>query len=285
MRGRLRGEMMNKTRLGQAAGINQSTVSRIENGQREPGAGTLGRLAAALQVSTDHLLGLSDDPTPAAQLARELARTRARMRELGKQLAQLYLTRRHPRTFGRPGLADDPVQLKQLDQKIEKIASELAVLHKDAESQFPEATEESRQVLAFARPGIQTVPLVQGAGIAAGAGAAANDEYLLSYVPFRDDWLRRHGLNAEHCRVIEVVGRSMEPTLENGAVILVDFNRTTRRRNNVFAIRTEDGPIVKRLRHDEAGWWLVSDNREYAPRPWPAGAAVLGQVMWTGRTL
>ena len=86
----------------------------------------------------------------------------------------------------------------------------------------------------------------------------------------------------------------MEPTLEHRAVILVDFQRKTRRRNKIFAIRDEDGPVVKRLRHDNDGWWLDSDNEEtneqsgrkvYPPRPWPRGAVVLGQVMWTGRTL
>ena len=126
---------------------------------------------------------------------------------------------------------------------------------------------------------------MQGAGIAAGAGAAADDEHLLSHVPFREDWLRRHGLNPDRCRVIEVVGDSMEPTIENGAVILVDFQRTTRRRDKIFAVRTDDGPVVKRLGRDERGWWLVSENEAYAAHPWPADAAVLGQVMWTGRTL
>ena len=28
-----------------------------------------------------------------------------------------------------------------------------------------------------------------------------------------------------------------------------------------------------------------SDNRAYTPVPWPDGTVVLGQVMWTGRTL
>ena len=177
------------------------------------------------------------------------------------------------------GLTDDERPAAQLAARVNEL--------EDAQAR-PAGAEGSARVLPFARPGIRTVPFVQGAGIAAGAGAAADHEYLLSYVPFREDWLRRHGLTAEHCRVIEVVGRSMEPTLENGAVILVDFNRTTRRRDNVFAIRTDDGPVVKRLRHDDDGWWLISDNEDQArfpPRPWPAAAAVLGQVMWTGRTL
>ena len=261
-------------------------ISAVERGRSALRLDGATKAAQTLKVSLDYLTGLTDDPTPAAQLARQLARTRARMRELGKQLAQLYLTRRYPGMFGRPGLADDPVQLNQLDQSIEKIASELVVLHKDTESQFPETTDESLQVLAFARPGIELLPLVQNAAIAAGLGGNVDDEYLLSYVPFREDWLRRHGLIAEHCRVIEVAGDSMEPTIENGAVILVDFQRTTRRRDTVFAVRTEDGPVVKRLRrHDEGGWWLDSDNEAYQPVPWPTEAAVLGQVMWTGRTL
>ena len=70
------------------------------------------------------------------------------------------------------------------------------------------------------------------------------------------------------------------------SVILVDFQRTTRRRKRIFAVRTEDGPVVKRLRHaDGNGWRLVSDNKAYKPVPWPEEAVVLGQVMWTGRTL
>ena len=142
------------------------------------------------------------------------------------------------------------------------------------------------RVLPFARPGMTPVPFVQHATIAAGAGAVADDETLLSYVPFRDDWLRRHGLHATHCRVIEVTGDSMEPTLQHRAVILVDFQRTVRRHNKIFAVRAGDGPVVKRLRHaDGKGWRLVSDNPAYKPVRWPDDAVVLGQVMWTGRTL
>ena len=58
-----------------------------------------------------------------------------------------------------------------------------------------------------------------------------------------------------------------------------------RRREKIFAVRTEAGPVVKRLQRDEDGWRLVSDNKAYKPIPWTRDAEVLGQVMWTGRTL
>ncbi len=214
--------------LSRAANTPQASISNFEKGVHEPVASTLARLAAALRVSTDYLTGLTDDPTPAAKLAKALAHERV------NKVSEL----------------DDAGALATAD------------------------SHEFRPVL-----------LTQGTGIAAGAGANADEERVLGSLAFRDDWLKRHGLNPKRCRVIEVTGDSMEPTLQHRAMILVDFQRTTRRRDKIFAVRTEDGPVVKRLQRDEDGWRLVSDNPAYKPVPWPEEAAVLGQVMWTGRTL
>ena len=51
---------MNQKELCQKAGINEATLSRYENGLREPKAATLSRLADLLEVSTDYLLGITD---------------------------------------------------------------------------------------------------------------------------------------------------------------------------------------------------------------------------------
>ena len=218
---------MSQVQLARAAGLTHPSISRFENGVNQPTASTLGRLATAMGKSADYLLGLTNNPEPAATLASELVQERAKVRELD-----------------------------------------------DADAVTPADSREFRPVL-----------LTKGTGIAAGAGANAADERVLGSLAFRNDWLRRHGLNTAQCRVIEVIGDSMEPTLEHRAVILVDFQRTVRRRDKIFAVRTEEGPIVKRLRRDDDGWQLVSDNKAYKPVPWPKEAVVLGQVMWTGRTL
>ena len=202
----------------------QTMISHVEGNRRVLRADGLTNAARELLVSTDYLLGLTDNPTPAARLA-------AKVSEL-----------------------------------------------EDAGALATSDSHEFRPVL-----------LTQGTGIAAGAGANADDEHVLGSLAFRDEWLRRHHLNPAQCRVIEVTGHSMKPTLEHRAVILVDFQRTVRRHNKIFAVRAEDGPIVKRLRHaDGKGWRLVSDNdnkHRYPTVPWPKDAVVLGQVMWTGRTL
>ena len=68
--------------------------------------------------------------------------------------------------------------------------------------------------------------------------------------------------------------------------LLIDRDRRSRRVGRIFVVRTEDGLIVKRAGKSRAGnWQLVSDDRAYKPVLWPQDAVVLGQVMWTGRTL
>jgi transcriptional regulator with XRE-family HTH domain len=62
--------------LGALAQINYTTISRIESGEaKHVYADTVRALAAALDVSSDYLLGLTDDPAPA--LKRPRVRTAA----------------------------------------------------------------------------------------------------------------------------------------------------------------------------------------------------------------
>ena len=185
------------------------------------------------------------------------------------------------------GLTDNPAPAAQLDKALAHERAKVSELE-DARGLSTGDGDGRARVFPFARPGVKPVPFVQDAALAAGAGANADDEYILGYVPFRDDWLAQHDLNPEQCRVIQVIGDSMEPTLENRAVVLVDFERTIRRQHKIFAVLTEGGPVVKRLRRDEDGWWLVSDHEDktaYPTLPWPKNATVRGQVMWTGKTL
>ena len=56
--------MMDQARLSRASGISQATISRIESGLvTQPKSETLQRLAEALGVSIDYLVGRTDAPT------------------------------------------------------------------------------------------------------------------------------------------------------------------------------------------------------------------------------
>ena len=122
--------------------------------------------------------------------------------------------------------------------------------------------------------------------IAAGGGALVDTEAGGESMWFRRDWLDRHALDPTQCSVFNVQGESMEDTLPDGCSILVDRHQTRRRVGHIYVVRTEDGLIVKRLRKDEDGdWLLVSDHPSWKPLRWPHTAEVIGEVKWVAKTL
>ena len=203
-------------------------ISMVEHGRSNLSVANLSAAARALGVSVDFLCGLTTDPTPARQLARELADSSTRVRDLEAQEAYV-------------GTADDG----------------------------------------------DYVGVCELAG-AAGGGAVVEHERVTGRVKFRRGWLARHGLIAQHCRLIQVLGESMEPTLVDGCSILVNHAGQRRRVGRIFVVRSEDGLVVRRAGKNRAGaWQLVSDNpnkQAWPTVPWPDDAPVIGEVKWAART-
>lgn len=223
---KLRG--FSQARLAGGTSNSPSLISMVESGHANLSVASLTASAKALGVSVDFLCGLTTNPTPARQLATELADTTTRVRDLEEQ--QAYLT----------------------------------------------ATDDGDYV------GVSEL-----AG-AAGGGAVVDHERITGRVKFRREWLARHGLPAGECRVIQVLGESMEPTLVDGCSILVNQASRRRRVGRIFVVRTADGLVVKRAGKDRAdAWLLVSDNpnkQAWPTVPWPDDAPVIGEVKWAART-
>lgn len=59
---------LNQKEFAAVLGISPVTLSHYENGKREPDLDTLCALCGIIQVSSDYLLGLSDNPMPSASL-------------------------------------------------------------------------------------------------------------------------------------------------------------------------------------------------------------------------
>ena len=121
---------------------------------------------------------------------------------------------------------------------------------------------------------------------AAGAGtvADAREERVIGRIKFPSLWLRREGLHPRRCRIMEVIGESMEPTLPDRCVILVDRSRQKLEDGKVFLIHTRDEWLVRRaLGHKTEGWLLSSDNRDkktWPTMPWPEDGGIGGEVRW-----
>lgn len=77
--------------LADKAGFQPSAISRFETGAAKPSFENLRRLAGALRVSTDYLLGLSDDPAGAAPAPDPLYRKFEELTEEQREFAAKFL--------------------------------------------------------------------------------------------------------------------------------------------------------------------------------------------------
>ena len=86
----------------------------------------------------------------------------------------------------------------------------------------------------------------------------------------------------ERLRCVRAVGESMEPDIHDGDLVVVDPGRREPLDGQSFAVRTDGGLVIKRLRRRRGGWLLTSDNRTHPPQPVAEDDRILGQVAWCG---
>ena len=97
LRGTREKRALSQTELARRAGLQPSAVSHFETGTRKPSFDNLRRLADALDVTTDYLLGRArSDQTivRADRLHRHLDRLTAKDRELAEELIQILARKR-----------------------------------------------------------------------------------------------------------------------------------------------------------------------------------------------
>ena len=125
------------------------------------------------------------------------------------------------------------------------------------------------------------VPLTRDVRAAAGSGEMVfyEAEQLKVEIPrtLLPGWARPRGLSC-----IRAAGDSMEPTLNDGDMILLDSTQTEPMDGKVFVLHTEDGLVVKRLRASDDGWTMTSDNPAYRPRPVGEWDQSVGRLAWSG---
>ena len=125
----------------------------------------------------------------------------------------------------------------------------------------------------------------------AGAGSIIHSEQIVDHLTFRSDWVRNAlGVPLSSLALINVKGDSMEPTLSNGDVILVDMSKDGFDDNAVYVLRLNGTLLVKRVKRNLDGSVLVSsDNVMYPPDLIKVDVVdtlgVVGRVVWCGRRM
>lgn len=100
---------------------------------------------------------------------------------------------------------------------------------------------------------------------------------------FRKDWVIRNNFNPDKLFAFRVAGASMEPSLWDGDLVVVNTDDPKPTDGDVFAINYEGEMVIKRLRRDGGEWWAASDNadqRRYAPKHCNGESLVIGRVVY-----
>ena len=89
---------LNQAELAGRAKLPPSSIAHFESGSRKPSFDNLKRLAGVLDVSTDYLLGRTDDPAVAQSsdtLHRDVAKLSTEDRELTEEFIRMLQARRN----------------------------------------------------------------------------------------------------------------------------------------------------------------------------------------------
>lgn len=91
------------------------------------------------------------------------------------------------------------------------------------------------------------------------------------------------GHNLEHLSLITAEGDSMQPTIKDGELLMVDDSIKEIRPNKIFVIRQGSKLRVKRLKTELTGETLIiSDNPIYPIETMDKETEIIGQVVWNG---
>jgi SOS-response transcriptional repressor LexA len=128
------------------------------------------------------------------------------------------------------------------------------------------------------------VPLREATG-SMGGGSTETGDRTLTYLGFRTDWIRSKG-NPEYMTVIRAFGDSMEPTITDGSVVLIDEGRRQFVKNKVYYLRYNGQMYIKRLMERDGSLVIASDNDPNVLLVSDADDfEIIGRCIWTARDL
>lgn len=93
-------------------------------------------------------------------------------------------------------------------------------------------------------------------------------------------WLEENDLSERTLVAVKIKGDSMQTTMFEGDIAVVNTADISRKNGGVFALNYNGEAVIKRLKYERREWYLVSDNSEYKPAPCSgAECIVIGRVV------
>lgn len=131
------------------------------------------------------------------------------------------------------------------------------------------------------------VPMVE-ALLSAGSGSFETSDYSERKYAFRNDFLARKG-NVKEMVLMRVSGDSMEPSIEDGDVVLIDQSQKDILPGRILAVGIQDLVYLKRINARPDKLILTSDNENYLPIEVDMRGdlcehvRIIGKVIWSCR--
>jgi phage repressor protein C with HTH and peptisase S24 domain len=126
----------------------------------------------------------------------------------------------------------------------------------------------------------------------AGNGTLVESEELVQNISFRAEWLRKDlGVNPNDVFIMLTKGDSMDPTIKEDALIMVDKN-TQKHINGIYVLRFNGELLVKRLQFTMSNTIkVISDNKAYDTEEinpeqlTGTDLEIIGRVVWSGQRM
>ncbi len=134
-----------------------------------------------------------------------------------------------------------------------------------------------------------SIPVYRSVALGAGDAEAPSLEECADVLPVRRPtaWFAARGLDPSRVIACKVSGDSMQPTIRDGSIVLVDTSDTEIHDGTIYAFAQGDSLRVKRLGRQGSGGLLIrSDNPGYPPESVPGEIAessvkVIGRAVGT----
>lgn len=154
----------------------------------------------------------------------------------------------------------------------------------DSQAQSPGAQSGPLLISLSDHPDLLSVPRVKFK-LSAGVSGFAIEQENGNGKPifFRKDWFTSNNYRPEMLFGVRVSGASMEPSLWDGDLVVINTADTDPHDGEAFAINYEGEMVIKRMRRDAGEWWATSDNadqRRFAPKRCTEDVVVIGRVIY-----
>ncbi|MDQ7990165.1 MAG: S24 family peptidase [Candidatus Dactylopiibacterium sp.] len=100
---------------------------------------------------------------------------------------------------------------------------------------------------------------------------------------FRRDWFAANGFRPDALFAVRVSGQSMETSLWDGDLVVINTADSKPTDGEVFAINYEGEMCIKRMKRDAGQWFACSDNadqRRYPPKHCTGDVKIIGKAVY-----